>query len=873
MEKNSFKNLLRRTVVVPIVALAILAAVLLLEIQSLTSSLQSVDHTDQVIAAGQQLIKLVIDMESGVRGYLGSGKEAFLQPYNEAKPSIDAKFDALNRLVADNPAQQARLSGVRRHFDEWQAYGEQRIELRRSTKSRLEANLQGKQLMDAMRAEHDAFIATEDQLHVERVRVARRASRMVSLTCALLSLGIGGFLAFYTRGQMRLLGAEFQQSLETAEKRAEGLRVSEEALRESEAQFRTLANAIPQLCWMANADGFIFWYNERWYEYTGTMPAQMEGWGWQSVHDPETLPKVLERWKASIASGVPFDMVFPMRGGDGVFRPFLTRVMPVKDGAGKVVRWFGTNTDISAQKRAEEALQESEERLQLFIEHAPAALAMFDTEMRYLSVSRRWLADYGLGDRDVRGVPHYEIFPEVSEQWRAIHRLGLSGEVLRSEADLFERADGSAQWIRREIRPWYDKKGEVGGIVIFAEEITARKRAEEAQRKSEERWATTLQSIGDAVISTDATGHIEFMNEVAERLTGWPLAEAKGTELSAVFNIVQETTRIRPEDPVSKVIRLGKVVGLANHTALIRRDGTEIPIDDSGAPIRNREGQIEGVVLVFHDVSEQRKVEKALRNSDRLATTGRLAATIAHEIHNPLDAVGNLLFILGQDAPDAITREYVAMASQELSRVTQLTQQMLTFQREAAKPVPVKIGEILDSVLALFERKIQSAGVTLNRQVKFDGNILGLPGELRQMFANLVGNAIEAVGPRHGTIWLRAYESRDWRGERRGLRVVVADDGPGIPADIRASIFEPFFTTKGENGTGLGLWITSAILRKYEGTLRLRTSTRGPGSGTCFSVFFPFETMQREARPEARSLDARLEGLQAQADRALSKGD
>jgi signal transduction histidine kinase len=181
------------------------------------------------------------------------------------------------------------------------------------------------------------------------------------------------------------------------------------------------------------------------------------------------------------------------------------------------------------------------------------------------------------------------------------------------------------------------------------------------------------------------------------------------------------------------------------------------------------------------------------------------------------------------------------MASQELVRTTQMTQQMLSFQREAAKPIPVKIGEILDSVIALYDKKITSAGINLRQQVEFDGHILALPGELRQSFANLVGNAIEAMGSRHGTITLRAYASRDWRRDRPGLRVVVADNGPGIPASVRASIFEPFFTTKGESGTGLGLWITSDILRKYDGIIRLRTSTQSPHSGTCFSVFFPLE--------------------------------
>ncbi len=629
---------------------------------------------------------------------------------------------------------------------------------------------------------------------------------------------------------------------------------AEEALRQSQAQFRTLADAIPQLCWIANADGFIFWYNQRWYEYTGTTPEQMEGWGWQSVHDPNTLPKVLERWKGSIATGEPFDMVFPLRGADGIFRSFLTRVMPVKDTEGKVVRWFGTNTDISAQKEAEAALRESEERLRLFIEHAPAGLAMFDRQMRYLFASRRWSSDYGLGNRDLRGLSQYEVFPEVSDHWKEAHRRGLAGEVVRQEAERFLRADGSVQWVCWELRPWYDKAGEVGGIVIFAEDITERKRAEEALRASEQRWATTLRSIGDAVISTDSVGNIEFMNDVAERLTGWSLPEADGRHLSAVFRIMQEVTRKVPESPVAKVLRSGKVVGLANHTVLINRDGTEIPIEDSAAPIRDRSGRIEGVVLVFHDVLEQRKAEKALRVSDRLATTGRLAATIAHEIHNPLDAVSNLLFLIGHGTQEELTRQHASTASGELLRITQMTQRMLAFQREAAAPVPVKIGEILESVAALYERKLKSANINLTQQIEFDGFILALPGELRQMFANLVGNAIEAVAPRTGTITLRAYASCDWRRQRPGLRIAVADDGPGIPAEVRARIFEPFFTTKGESGTGLGLWITSEILRKYDGTLHLRTSTNPHRSGACFSIFLPFETVGHNVCP-ARVLD------------------
>jgi two-component system CheB/CheR fusion protein len=167
-----------------------------------------------------------------------------------------------------------------------------------------------------------------------------------------------------------------------------------------------------------------------------------------------------------------------------------------------------------------------------------------------------------------------------------------------------------------------------------------------------------------------------------------------------------------------------------------------------------------------------------------------------------------------------------------------MTRHMLSFQREATKPGPIKIGEVLDNVIALYERKIESAGIQVQKEVEFEGGVLGLPGEMRQVFANLIGNAIEAIG-KNGKIRLHAYLSADWRRGRRGLRVTVADNGPGIPAEIRGKIFEPFFTTKGEAGTGLGLWITSGIVEKNDGALRLRSVTRAGRTGTCFSVFFP----------------------------------
>jgi len=163
---------------------------------------------------------------------------------------------------------------------------------------------------------------------------------------------------------------------------------AEDALRQSELRFRTLADAIPQLCWIADADGWIFWYNRRWYEYTGTTPAEMDGWGWQTVHDPEVLPSVLERWQESIASGKPFDMVFPLRGADGVFRPFLTRILPLYNEDGKVARWFGTNTDIAEQLGVEQALLHGNLRLNLLAKTAGQLLASESPQEEVNSICR-----------------------------------------------------------------------------------------------------------------------------------------------------------------------------------------------------------------------------------------------------------------------------------------------------------------------------------------------------------------------------------------------------------------------------------------------------------------------------------------------------
>jgi signal transduction histidine kinase len=236
----------------------------------------------------------------------------------------------------------------------------------------------------------------------------------------------------------------------------------------------------------------------------------------------------------------------------------------------------------------------------------------------------------------------------------------------------------------------------------------------------------------------------------------------------------------------------------------------------------------------------QLQAQEVLRESEKLAATGRLAATIAHEINNPLESLTNLLYLIESDTSLSDTaRRFACAAAQEVKRTAHITKQMLAFHRQSTTPVDISLSEVLDNVVELYAAKIEQSGITVQKQYDTAATIKGFPAELRQVFANLLGNAIEASG-QHGVIRLHTFASREWSNARRsGVRVVIADNGVGISPENRGRLFEPFVTTKGERGTGLGLWVSSGIVQKHDGSIRLHSSTRAGRSGTCFSVFLP----------------------------------
>jgi PAS domain S-box-containing protein len=593
VDPRQYNRLLARLLVLPVASLAVLALILGFSLQHVQRSALSVDHSDLVIGHTNHLIKLMVDEETGLRGYLLTKDPAFLQPFHEADQKLEPEFDALFALIPRRPDQISRLRSIQAAHQQWEQEAHREIATP-PTPAELETNmLLRKQSMDNLRAQADDLLHAEESLRVSRTLTASRAGRITFFALVALALAAAAFIAWETR---RL----FQQ-------------------------LATLYNA--------------------------------------------------------------------------------------------------------------------------------------------------------------------------------------------------------------QIRE----------IKLRADESYAR-----------EQWLnTTIRSIGDAVIACDTNGNVSFMNLVAEQLTGWTEREAQGVSLHDVFPIFNEETRAAVENPVDKVRRLGTIVGLANHTFLVAKDGKEICIDDSGAPIRDSEGRMIGIVLVFRDITDRRLSEGALMRAEKLATAGRMAASVAHEVNNPLEGLTNLIYIARHSDEMDEVRRLLGQAEAELSRIAHITRQSLGFYRETSTPAHFKPAAIVREVTDFYAARALALGVLLAVTTNTEQEVLGIAGEIRQILSNLIANSLDACS-RGATIRIAANTSTDPRDPSRGgVRITVADTGCGIHQDHIGSIFEPFFTTKKDTGTGLGLWVSRELVEKHGGTLRVRSNTTGPRPGTVFSIFLPEQGITASTLPNA----------------------
>jgi PAS domain S-box-containing protein len=345
--------------------------------------------------------------------------------------------------------------------------------------------------------------------------------------------------------------------------------------------------------------------------------------------------------------------------------------------------------------------------------------------------------------------------------------------------------------------------------------------------------AAIVESSDDAIISKNLDGIILSWNKAAERILGYPAKEIVG---KSILTVIPPELH-GDEAMILSKIRAGKRIEHFQ-TQRMHKNGSRVEVSLTISPVKDAQGKIIGAGKILRDITQQKRLEAALQTSERLASAGRLAATIAHEINNPLAAVTNFTYLAAQQADlSPQSRHYLTMADQELRRVAHIAQQTLGFYRGNAEPSDVPVQAAMDSLLNIYQSKLKSKSLRVDCTIEDGLAVFASEGELKQMLSNLLSNAIDACQP-GGRITVRAQRLRNAANGRPSARITVADNGPGIPAQIRPRLFRPFFTTKKDVGTGLGLWITKDLITKNGGSIQVRTRIKPP-TWTAMSIFLP----------------------------------
>lgn len=402
-------------------------------------------------------------------------------------------------------------------------------------------------------------------------------------------------------------------------------------------EFKLAADNIPTLCWMANGDGYIVWYNRRWHEYCGTTPQQMEGWGWQSVHDPEVLPTVMERWTESIATGEPFEMTFPLRGADGVFRPFLTRVQPLRDSSLQVVRWFGVNTEIAAQHAAEQSLRESDERLRIVQAAGRIGSTDYDIRRDEAVCSKEWYELHGLPPGTPVNLERLSTIV-VPEDWpRITQRLEqaiVERQPLTVEYRIVRPDNGELRWLMSSATMLLDSDEQpwryIGGVI----DITDRTLASKTISDSEERLRLVLDAAPGGFYAVDREGNTTLVSRGFLSMLGFEHEQAAlGLKLHSLIHHTRPDGAHYPveECPIYQCAATGKAAHVQEEL-FFRIDGEAVPVEYWVTPI-HRDGEHIGASCTIVDLTERKKTEAALVEESRtLETLNRTGSALAAEL-------------------------------------------------------------------------------------------------------------------------------------------------------------------------------------------------------------------------------------------------
>jgi PAS domain S-box-containing protein len=623
-----------------------------------------------------------------------------------------------------------------------------------------------------------------------------------------------------------------------------------EADRQSEERFRAFVAASSDVVYRMSPDWTILRHlvGRR---FIADTQSPDQSWLEHYIH-PEDQQVVMAAIQQAIQTKSTFELEHRVFRVDGTLGWTLSRATPMMDDQGNIVEWLGTASDVTARKQAQEKLRKSLEKLNeqaLLLDLSNDAVLVRDKEDRVTYWNRGATEIYGYTREEAAGrVTHELLRTEFPEPLERIHeklsRDGRwSGELIHTRKDGGRIIVGSCWALER------DGKGKAARILETNNEITQRKQAEDALR----RLAAIVESSEDAIVSKDLNGIVRSWNPQAERMFGYTVEEMIGQPITII---------IPPELYSDEEMILGKIKNgqKIDHfeTVRVAKSGERIDVSLSISPVKDERGRIVGAAKIARDIREHRRIERALRTTEKLAAAGRLAATVAHEINNPLEAVTNLIYLAKRDLPDADrVAIHLNMATQELERVAHIARQTLGFYRDTTAPIRMNLDKTLNDLLLLYEKRLEVRNIRLVKQCVPDAEVKAFAGEIRQAISNLLTNSMDAM-PAGGTLTVRIRRTHKWNNsDVPGVRITIADTGTGITPEHRRNLFQPFFTTKADVGTGLGLWITRGIVDKHGGLMQLKSGTGGNRHGTAFSIFLPFDREQAVQSPSTQDASGR----------------
>jgi PAS domain S-box-containing protein len=577
-----------------ILALLVVGAISYHGIAVSSESDRWVQHTHEVLEQLHDLQSGMQSLESSYRGFVLTGNESYILSYRAGSASAKQAEATVGYLTADNAVQQRQLPALEKLMAEKIAFGDSVLDLRRTTGIAAAADViasgSGQRTMDDLLDLVREMRNEELRLLTLRETDAKRRLRQTKL---ILALGtIFGVLIAAAAGWSALR----DQS---------ALQLAEDSVREGEGRFRTLANSIPQLAWMADEKGYIFWYNDRWFDYTGATFEEMAGWGWQKVHHPDHVQRVVDKITKCFQTGQIWEDTFPLRGKDGKYRLFLSQAVPIRDRNGKVLRWFGTNTDISETK-------ESGAKYRGLLEAAPDAMVVVNQSGEIVLLNVRAENEFGYRRDELLGQQVRTIIPEGFAERLIADGTRSAAEALAQQIGTGielngRRKNGSEFPIEIMLSPLESAEGIL--VTAAIRDISVRKAAEKHLGQMEGRYRGLLEAAPDAMVVVNQSGKIVLLNARAENEFGYRRDELLGQQVKVIIpdgfaeRLIADGTRSAAE-------ALAQQIGTGIELIGRRKNGSEFPIEIMLSPLESAEGIL--VTAAIRDISVRKAAEKHL---------------------------------------------------------------------------------------------------------------------------------------------------------------------------------------------------------------------------------------------------------------------